>query len=127
MSNVDIEDSPIEHASRPALEKLAYTYAEACHVLGVKRCTVYKMIAEGTFRKAAFAGRLVILREDIDRLLSGLPPLTGTVGHPERHQRGGYRGPRMKLTPEERRANDQANGRLGGLATAAKASASEEA
>lgn len=51
-------------------EKLAYRIADACHSLSISRSSLYNMIRDGRVKAVKIAGRTLILRSEIERLLS---------------------------------------------------------
>lgn len=50
-------------------EKLALRVADACHSLSISRSSLYNMIREGRLKSVKIAGRTLILRSEIERLL----------------------------------------------------------
>lgn len=51
-------------------ERLAYRINEACASIGVGRSSLYNMIRDGRVKSVKIAGRTLILRSEIERLLS---------------------------------------------------------
>jgi len=51
------------------IESLAFRINDACQVLSISRTSIYKMIAEGRLKTIKNAGRTLISRSEIDRLL----------------------------------------------------------
>ena len=49
---------------------LAYRIAEVCDALSISRSSVYNMIRDGRLKSVKIAGRTLILRSEIERLLS---------------------------------------------------------
>ena len=50
-------------------DKLAYTVSEAAEAVGVHRATIYRLVKAGELRLVKFAGRSVILAEDLKEAL----------------------------------------------------------
>jgi excisionase family DNA binding protein len=48
---------------------LAYRINDACHVLSISRSSIYNMIGDGRLKSISIAGRTLIPRTEIDRLL----------------------------------------------------------
>ena len=59
-----------EYSTAPRLEPLAYRIADACHVLGVGRTSLYDLIKSGELRSIKIAGRTLVPRSEIERLTS---------------------------------------------------------
>lgn len=57
--------------TRPA--KIAYTLPEAVQMTGISRTFFYKLFQEGKIRPRKSGRRTLILTEDLDRFISGLP------------------------------------------------------
>ena len=51
------------------LERLAYRINEACTSIGIGRSSLYNMIRDGRVKSVKIAGRTLILRSEIERLL----------------------------------------------------------
>jgi len=51
------------------VDKLAYTVSEAAEAVGVHRATIYRLVKAGELRLVKFAGRSVILAEDLKEAL----------------------------------------------------------
>ncbi len=51
-------------------EKLALRIADACEALSLSRSSLYNLIREGQLKSVKIAGRTLILRSEIERLLS---------------------------------------------------------
>lgn len=51
-------------------ERLAYCINEACASIGIGRSSLYNMIRDGRIKSVKIAGRTLILRSEIERLLS---------------------------------------------------------
>ena len=52
-------------------EVLAYRINDACKALSVGRSSIYKLIKEGKLKSVTIAGRTLIPRTEIDRLIAG--------------------------------------------------------
>ena len=50
-------------------ERLAYRVDEACASIGIGRSSLYNMIRDGRVKSVKIAGRTLILRSEIERLL----------------------------------------------------------
>lgn len=59
------------HPHIPMAERKALPIPDACAYAGVKRSSIYNLLAAKKLRDVKIAGRRVILVEDLDRLLSG--------------------------------------------------------
>jgi excisionase family DNA binding protein len=57
--------------TKPKVERLAYSVAEAADALGMAESTVRDRIKDGTIRTARIGGRVLIHRSELDRLLLG--------------------------------------------------------
>lgn len=55
----------------PKIEPLAFRINDACEALQISRSSLYSLVAEGKLRLIKIAGRSLIPRSEIDRLLSG--------------------------------------------------------
>jgi excisionase family DNA binding protein len=53
------------------VERIAYSPTEAAKMLGVSRAWMYLRLDDGTIPSVKLAGRRLIRREDLDRILSG--------------------------------------------------------
>ena len=53
--------------------KVAYTIAEVCALASVGRTTVYQSINEGQLRAVKLGRRTLILAEDLQKWLGGMP------------------------------------------------------
>lgn len=53
-------------------ERLAYRIDEACASIGIGRSSLYNMIRDGRLKSVKIAGRTLIPRCEIERLLSGV-------------------------------------------------------
>ena len=51
-------------------EKLALRVVDACEALSLSRSSLYNLIREGQLKSVKIAGRTLILRSEIERLLS---------------------------------------------------------
>jgi excisionase family DNA binding protein len=51
------------------LEPRAYRINDACEIIGISRSTLYALIARGEVRLNKVAGRSLILKSEVDRLL----------------------------------------------------------
>lgn len=51
-------------------EKLALRVADACNSLSISRSSLYNMIRDGRLKSVKIAGRTLVLRSEIERLLS---------------------------------------------------------
>lgn len=49
-------------------EPMAYRIADACHVLGIGRTSVYDLIKSGEIRVIKIAGRTLVPRSELERL-----------------------------------------------------------
>lgn len=49
---------------------LALRIEDACRAIGIGRTSLYKLIGESKIKTVTLAGRVLILRSEIDRLLS---------------------------------------------------------
>jgi excisionase family DNA binding protein len=56
-------------------DRLAYSIAEACAVVGIRRTTLYKEIRSGGLRAVKIGERTVILADDLRRWLNGRPSI----------------------------------------------------
>jgi excisionase family DNA binding protein len=73
--------SPIVGSSREQLQNhLAYSVREAAQISNLGRSTIYKLIAQGELRARKAYGRTLILRDDLEAFLKGLPSLDQTSG-----------------------------------------------
>ena len=52
-------------------EPMAYTVNQAARTMALSRTSIYALVARGDLRDVKVAGRRLILREDILRLLQG--------------------------------------------------------
>ncbi|MEJ1157374.1 helix-turn-helix domain-containing protein [Prosthecomicrobium sp. N25] len=52
-----------------APERLAYTVADACKVLGIGRTTLYKLASEGVLKLVRIGGRTLVPRRELDSLI----------------------------------------------------------
>ncbi|MCP1545370.1 helix-turn-helix domain-containing protein [Methylorubrum extorquens] len=55
------------------LVPLAYRPADAAHVLGVSRATVYKLITQGDLKARQIGGAILIRHNDLMELVDGAP------------------------------------------------------
>lgn len=55
------------------LVPIAYRPADAAHVLGVSRSTVYRMITEGELQARQIGGAILIRHNDLMELVDGAP------------------------------------------------------
>lgn len=53
-----------------AVEKHAYRINEACRALGISRTSLYKIAKSGEIKLVKIAGRTVVPRSEIERLVS---------------------------------------------------------
>lgn len=53
-------------------EKLAYHINEAAYALSISRSSIYNMFREGRLKSVKIAGRTLIARSEIERLLNGV-------------------------------------------------------
>lgn len=53
-------------------QKLALRVADACHSLSISRSSLYNLIRDGRLKSIKIAGRTLITRSEIERLLSGV-------------------------------------------------------
>jgi len=53
-------------------DPLAYRVRDAAHALSVGRSSIYNMIRDGRLRSIKIAGRTLIPRSEIERLLMGV-------------------------------------------------------
>lgn len=51
-------------------EPIALRINDVCRALGISRTSVYKIIAEGQLKTVRIAGRTLVLRTEIERLVS---------------------------------------------------------
>lgn len=51
-------------------EKLAYRINDACSALGIGRTSFYRLVTDGKFRTITIAGRVLVPRSEIDRLMA---------------------------------------------------------
>ena len=58
--------TPSSHNIAP----IALRIEAACHTIGIGRTSLYKLIGEGKIKTVKLAGRVLILRTEIDRLLA---------------------------------------------------------
>lgn len=49
--------------------QMAYRITDACHALGISRTTLYKLIRSGELRMIKVAGRSLIPRSELERLV----------------------------------------------------------
>jgi excisionase family DNA binding protein len=73
----DLPDAP--HQGPPSA-RLAYSVREAAQIANLGRSTLYKLIAQGELRARKAYGRTLILHDDLDAFLKGLPSLDQTSG-----------------------------------------------
>lgn len=61
---------------------LAYNTADACMALGVRRTTLYRLIAEGQIEARSLGGRTVIPADSLRAFVASLPaaPIRATTG-----------------------------------------------
>lgn len=64
------QHATLKHAS--TLPRRGFRPNEACHVIGVKKTTLYKLIKEGKITAIKVCGATIITAESIDRLMT--PP-----------------------------------------------------
>lgn len=57
----------------PVSDRLSYRVAEAAHVSGLSRSTIYELIAAGKIRDVKVAGCRIVPAEDLHRLIAGGP------------------------------------------------------
>lgn len=50
-------------------EPIAYRVNDACHAIGLGRTKLYSLIAEGKLKPVKIAGRTLIPRSEIERLI----------------------------------------------------------
>lgn len=70
------EDSKQEKGGtmpKQMLVPIAYRPADAAHVLGVSRSTVYRMITEGELEARQIGGAILIRHNDLMKLVDGAP------------------------------------------------------
>ena len=53
--------------------RLLYTINEACAALGVKRTSLYQLMAEGLIDARKLGGKTMIVAESLGRFVEGLP------------------------------------------------------
>lgn len=58
---------------KPALTPIAYRPAEAAHVLGVSRSTIYQMMADGKLEARHLGGATLIAHEELVRVFRSAP------------------------------------------------------
>lgn len=51
--------------------KLAFTIAEACHAVGIKRSKLYELIGEGRVESRKIGSRTIIPEDSLRRLVAG--------------------------------------------------------
>lgn len=51
------------------MDPLAVSISDACHLTGVQRTTVYKLLAEGQLEACAVGRRKLVTRRSIDALI----------------------------------------------------------
>lgn len=54
-----------------AVQRLTYSYAEAERLLGVSRIVVRRLVRDGRVRRARLGTRVVLNRDDVERLAAG--------------------------------------------------------
>jgi excisionase family DNA binding protein len=75
--------SPIFGRPREQLQNhLAYSVREAAQISNLGRSTIYKLIAQGNLAARKAYGRTLILHDDLEAFLKGLPSLVQTSGAP---------------------------------------------
>ena len=75
--------SPIFGRPREQLQNhLAYSVREAAQISNLGRSTIYKVIAQGELRARKAYGRTLILHDDLQAFLKGLPSLVQTSAPP---------------------------------------------
>ena len=75
--------SPIFGRTREQLQNhLAYSVREAAQISNLGRSTIYKALAEGELRARKAYGRTLILHDDLQAFLKGLPSLYQTSVSP---------------------------------------------
>lgn len=62
-----------------ATDKLTFSIPEAVAASGVSRSLIYVEIAAGRLRARKLGRRTIILREDLERYLKGLPAAGGAA------------------------------------------------
>ncbi len=56
-------------------ETITYRVNDACRALGIGRTLIYSLIADGQIRAIKIAGRTLIPKSEIDRLVSEAPTI----------------------------------------------------
>lgn len=51
-------------------EPIAFGINDVCRMLGISRTSVYKIISDGQLKTIRIAGRTLILRSEINRMIS---------------------------------------------------------
>ncbi len=59
--------------ARPPLTPIAYRPADAAHVLGVSRSTIYQMMADGKLEARHLGGATLIAHEELLRVFKAAP------------------------------------------------------
>lgn len=65
--------SSLERSTSRISDRISYRVAEAAHVSGLSRSTIYELIAAGKIRDIKVAGCRIIPAEDLLRLIAGSP------------------------------------------------------
>jgi excisionase family DNA binding protein len=60
-----------------ALDKLSYSVNESARILGVSRSQVYAKIADGTLPSRRVLGKVVLLRDDLERIVANAEQRAG--------------------------------------------------
>jgi excisionase family DNA binding protein len=79
------ETAHIPHLGAPSdrsCVRLAYSVREAAQIANLGRSTIYKALAEGNLTARKAYGRTLILHDDLEAFLKGLPSLVQTSGAP---------------------------------------------
>lgn len=56
--------------SNANVDRLAYPVNDACHLLGIKRTSLYELAKSGQLKLIKIAGRTLVPRSEIERLTS---------------------------------------------------------
>jgi excisionase family DNA binding protein len=62
-------------------DRLAYSVADVCRLLGVAPATLYRILANGRLRSVRMVGRTLILRSDLNNFLAALPSRAPGCSH----------------------------------------------
>jgi excisionase family DNA binding protein len=84
------------------VERLAYTVMEACAALRVGRTKLYELLADKKLKAVALDGRTLILRDEIERFLTELPPILLRARSGSEVTTRGLRSPSNKTISDER-------------------------